>query len=305
MASFIFTGSAVSGGLSQTNYPLNTYVPLDDMRTYFTFASNNTSDDESLKGLLYQCSRSVDKYTRRFFFPKQETRYYDLPKGDEIRLDRDFLSVTGLSHMNGATEIDTAVYWLSRGEDWNLKPYDRLILDDTSGSSFNYSSTPRRAIHLAGITGYHEGDGWLDSGTALFGDLTDTNRLLFVGGSMGQDADGFAPRFKAGHTIKVDNEFMSLEYGSGLSYIGVKRGINGTTMTSHASNTSVYVWKPESDIQFYTKRLTSWAYMQSQSPYTERIAVPGFGSVEVVGSWPKDIREGLDRFVRRVVKVVY
>lgn len=306
MASFTFTGSAVSGGISQINYPLNTYVSVDDLRNYFSLGSQNTADDESMKDLIYRCSRSVDKYTRRYFYPKLETRYYDIPRDrDELRLDRDFISITGLSHMNGTEAIDSSVYWTARGEDWNLKPFDRIALDDTSGSMFNYSGTPRRAIHVNGITGYHESDGWVDSGTTLQGDLTAGNRLLFVGGSLGQDNEGFSPRFKPGQTIKVDNEFMSLEYGSGLSYIGVKRAINGTTVASHASNTGIYVWKPESDIQFYTKRLASWAYMQSQSPYTERISVPGFGSVDVPGAWPKDIREGLDRFVRRVIRIVY
>lgn len=305
MASFTFTGSAVSGGLSQINYPLNTYVPLDDLRSYFSLASGNTTDDSQMLDLIYRSSRSVDKFTRRHFFPKLETRYYDIPPGDELRLDRDFLSFSGLSHMNGAQEIDSSVYWGARGDDWNVRPFDRIVLDDTSGSMFNYSGTPRRAVHVSGVTGYHETNGWVFSGTSLLGDLTTTNRLLFIGGSLGQDDEGFSPRFKPGQTVKIDNEFMNIEYGSGLSYIGVKRAINGTTMASHASDSAVYIWKPESDIQFYTKRLASWAYMQSQSPYTERISVPGYGSIDVPGTWPKDIKSGLDRFVRRVIKVVY
>lgn len=305
MASFVFSGSAVSGGLSQINYPLNTYVSLDEFRTYFNLASQNVSDDEAIKDIIYRCSRSVDKYCRRKFYPQIETRLYNLPDGDTLRLDRDFLSFSGLSHLNGAQEIDSAVYWGARGEDWNLRPYDRIVLNDTSGSRFNYSGTPQRAVHVRGETGYHEGEGWVFSGASLSGDLTSTGTLLFVGGSMGQDDQGFSPRFKPGQIVKADNEFMHIEYGSGLSYIGVKRGINGTTMASHASNVGLHVWKPESDIQFYTKRLASWAYMQSQSPLTDRIMVPGYAPIDVPGDWPRDIRNGLNRFKRAVIKAVY
>lgn len=305
MASFVFTGSAVTGGLSGLNYPINTYVPLSELRDYLTLASSNTTDDETLKGFARDASRGIDKYTRRTFYPRIETRRYDTPSSDTLRLDRDFLSVSGLSDMNGASEIPSSNYWLSRGEDWNFRPYDRIVLDDSTGEAFNYSGTPRRAVHVEGVTGFHESDGWVYSGTSVIGDLTQGNRFAFVGGSLGQDLEGHSPRFALGVTIKVENEFMMIEQGSGLSNIGIQRGLNGTDSASHASGTAIYVWKPEKDIAFYTKRLASWQYMQSQSPYTERIAVPGMGSIDVPGSWPKDIRKGLDRFVRRVVKVVY
>lgn len=304
MSSFIFSGSALSG-IGPFNYPINTYVPLDDLRSYFNLGSQNTTDDETLKEIIYRCSRSVDKYTRRHFFPKHELRKYDAPKDETLRLDRDFVSVTGLSHLNGNAEIDSADYWLSRGEDWNLKPYDRIVLNDSGVTRFNFSGTRRQAVHVEGTTAYHESDGWVFSGTSLNGDLAHNNSLAFIGGSTGQDNDGFSPRFKAGQVIKIENEFAHIEFGSGLSYINLKRGINGTTLASHASNTAVYVWKPESDIQFYTKRLASWAYMQSQSPYTERISIPGYGSIDVPGNWPKDIRDGLNRFKRAVIRVVY
>lgn len=306
MASFTFTGSAVSGGLSQINYPINGYVTLDEVRSYFSLASQNTADDEQMKDLIYRASRSVDNYTRRHFYPKLETRYYNRPDdGMTLRLDRDFHSISGLSHMNGASEIDSSVYWLSRGDDWNLRPYDRITLDDTSGSTFNYSGTPIRSVHVKGTTAYNTADGWVYSGTSLIGDITQSGTLAFIGGSLGQDAYGFSPRFRAGQIVKLDNEFAHIEYGSGLSYIGLKRSLNGTAAASHASGIPVYVWKPESDISFYTKRLVSWAYMQSQSPYTERIAIPGYGSVDVPGTWPKDIKSGLDRYVRRVIRSAY
>ncbi len=291
--------------MTDINYPINTYIPLEDLRSYLTLASGNTADDETLKGFIKSSSRGIDKYTRRTFYPRVETRFYNTPSGETLRLDRDFLSVSGLSDMNGASEIDSNAYWLSRGEDWNLRPYDRIIIDDTSGSTFNYSGTPQRSVHVNGITGYHESNGWVYSGTSLASSLTSTSRIVNVSGSNGQDAQGNTPRFKVGQTIKVDDEFMMIQQGSGLSFIDVQRTLNGTTTASHASDIPVYVWSPESDIQFYTKRLASWQYMQSQSPYTERISVPGMGSIDIPGSWPKDIRKGLDRFVRRVVKVVY
>lgn len=305
MASFVFTGSATTGGLSGINYPINTYVPFDYLREYFSLAPQNRTDDETMKGIIRDASRGVDHYTRRHFYPKLETRIYDLPKGDTLRLDRDFISVTGLSDMNGASEIDSSKYWLSRGEDWNLRPFDRVVLDDSQGILFNYSSTPRRAVRVEGVTGYHESDGWELSGTSLLADATAGTKWLNVGGSLGQDLGGISPRFTPGQTLKVDSEFMMLEQGSGLSNIGVQRALNGTTLASHASNTAVYIWKPESDIVFYTKRLASWAYMQSQSPLTERISVPGMGTIDVPGSWPQDIVAGLKRFKRPTIKKVY
>ena len=312
MSSFTFTGSATSSGGSgatQTNYPINTYVTLDTLRDYLSLGSQNTTDDDKLVGFTRDTSRAIDKFCRRHFYPNRKVNYYNDPDGDTLRLEYDLISVVGLSHMNGASEIDSSVYWLQRGDDPNLKPYDRIVINSAiSGSTFNFSTTPERSVHLEAFWGYNENGGWLFSGTCVTADVSSSVRTIQVGGSIGQDANNESPRFQPGHTLLIDNELMMIDGSNGISQINVRRNINaqGVAPASHASNVPIYKWDVDPEIQTYAKRLSAWMYMQSQSPYgNDRIMIPGYGDINIPGTWPKDIKSGLERFKKSPVKKVF
>lgn len=308
MASLIVSGSAVTISAGSGVYsPPNIYSPLTKLRSYMTLASADTSDDNELKRYLWQASRAIDNYCRRRFFPYQRpTQYYDLPRDRILRVKDDLLEVVGLSGVNGASEIDSSVYWARCGDTWNLTPYDRIELDESSGSMFNYSGTPQRAIHLDGIWGYHErynnpDEAWVDSGATLTASMNATVTLASVTGSAGQNTIGVAPRITTEQLWKVDNEYIHVVDSESTSKIRIIRGVNGTTAASHASGVSVQTWFPEPDIRFATRRLAAWQYQQATAPFTHKVQTLGFGTLEFPETWPADVLDKIERFRQRRV----
>lgn len=310
MASFTFTGSAVQAGTSGTYSPKNVYTSLDRVRDYLALGSQHTSDNDTLKRFIYSASRAIDRQTHRYFYPNRKTRYLDLPKDlGVLRFDEDLLEVMGLSAINGASEVDSSVYWPKQGGDWNDTPYDRIEIKDDSGSLFNYSGTEQRAVHLDGIWGYREdydSEGWVDTGASLTGSITATALTLNLSGSAGEDTNGYAPRLWEDQLLKIDSEFLRVVRGDSSSQIRVMRGVNGTTAASHASAIAVYGWAVQDDIEYACRQLTVYQYIKSIDPTTERVAVPTMGgfSIAAPSTWPPEVKETLEHYRKQRVYTI-
>jgi hypothetical protein len=283
---------------------VNEYATLDSFRQYLSLASADTSDDTQLKDFLRDASRAIDRHTFRRFYPTRTSALrYDIPDGEVLRVNDDLLEIKGLSNLNGASAISSDVFWLKTGDDWNMSPYDRIVLNDSSGSLFNYSGTPQRAIHADAIVGYHEdyAQAWRNSTASLTGDLTATITIASVSGSAGDDTWGSPSRIQAMNIVKVDEEFMFVTQGVGSSTFNMIRGINGTSATTHASGTLVYVWKVEQDIETATKELAAFYYAQAKSPYTQRMANAITGMVMLPDTMLPSTERRLSRFIKRRV----
>lgn len=284
--------------------PQNIYSPLIEVRSYLSLASANTTDDDQLLKYLSRASRSIDKYTHRRFYPEQRpTQFFDLPKADVLRTRGELLEVIGLSALNGASEVDSSVYWLSCGGDWNMTPYDRIVIDDSSGSLFNYSGTPKRAIHLDAIWGYHEhynqtNEGWVDSGLTLSASMsTGVTVASLSNASDITNAIGEQPAITTEQLWRVGNELMHVTGSSGnASQISILRGVNGTTTASHASGVAVQTWQPEPDIGWATTRLAAWQYQQAMSPFTHKVRMIGMGALEIPETWPPDVLDRIEHY---------
>lgn len=301
MASTVIGGSAVSTTLSGVLTPRNTYSTLTRLRADLSLASQNTADDNALKRFLYSASRAIDKKTRRQFYPQRGTTYHNLPDSTyTLRVDFDLLEVKGLSDMNGASTINSGVYWLKCGDDWNKTPYDRVEINESSGSTFNYSGTPQRAVHLDAIRGYHEdySNAWVNTGASTTAALTATAKTLTISGSAGEDIWGLAPRVDVHQIIKIDDEFMHIVDGNGASIITVLRGINGTTAATHASAATVYRFDFEPDVEYSARRLAAFQYHKNLSPFTNRVASLQLGIIETPEAWPEEVADRLSRLIR-------
>lgn len=254
---------------------MNEYVTLDNLRSYLSLASADTSDDTELKKFIRDASRAIDRHTRRRFYPVRTASplRYNIPSDLELVVKEDLLEVKGLSDLNGSSAISSNVFWLSSGHDWNQTPYDRIIIDDSSGSTFNYSGTPQRGVHIDAIVGYHEdyANAWVNTGASLTDALGATVTLASVSGSAGDDVFGSPSRIQAMNIIKVDEEYMYVSQGTNTSIVQVIRGINGTSAVAHAASATIYRWNVQSEIENSAKELASYYYAQSKSPYTQRI----------------------------------
>lgn len=288
---------------------MNEYATLSELRSYMSLGSADTSDDDVLRQFLRRTSRTVDRYTRRHFYPKKRVVKFDHEKSDLVRFGPlDVLEVKGLSHINGASEVDSSVYFLQCGNDYNHTPYDRIVMKSDIGSQLSFSGTEQQAIQASIIEGYHEryDDAWIDSSASLTDALGASVTMASISGSGGEDSLGISPRFSTEQLIRFSGGTASEEYAyvidtaptGGASHLRLIRGVNGTTPTSHAASTSIEVWDVDPDVRFVTVYLSAWAYEQARSPFTKAVAFPGMGLIEMTAKWPEDITDRLDKKVK-------
>lgn len=316
MASTVIGGSAVTSPSPEspvdlgTNIILGDYTHLSKVRTYLSLASAETADDDHLRDLITKASRAIDRKTRRFFYPLRkggnDTLKFDTPRDGQVLLfdDYDVLEVFGLSHVNGASEVDSSVYWLKCGDRWNITPYDRLELNESSGSIFNYSGTTQRAVHADTLLGYREDYqyAWVDSAASLTSALGTATTLASISGTDGRNSLGISPRIYSGQIWRLGSgstqEFVYAKDTINSSSVRIIRAINGTSRTTHASTTKIYTWQPEYDIEDAATEVVSFVYQKSKSPFTNRISVLNLGIVEVPDAWPERSVDKLSRYMK-------
>jgi hypothetical protein len=317
MASTIIGGSTVSfpaASVAGTGLIKGEYTTLSKVRNFLALGSATTADDDRLREHIQYSSRAIDGYTRRKFFPQRrgdgDYLRFDLPDTRTVLIvdEVDLLEVKGLSDINGASEIDTSVYWLKTGDRWNLTPYDRIVIDDSSGSLFNFSGTPQRAIRLDGITGFHSqynNSAWVDSGASLTSDLAATVTTASVSASGAFNTIGEAPRFSEGQIWKIGSgsteEFAYVKDTISSSTVRLIRGVNGTSAYSHGTTTRIFTWQPERDIEHSATELTAFMYLKATAPLTNRVTNLQLGIVETPNTWPEITLDRLKRYRKSYV----
>jgi hypothetical protein len=317
MASTIIGGSAVSfpaASVAGTGLIKGEYTTLSKVRNFLSLGSAATADDNDLRGFIQYSSRAIDSFTYRQFFPQRkgdgDYLRFDLPNDrNTLVVDEfDLLEVKGLSDINGASEIDSSVYWLKTGDRWNLTPYERIVIDDSSGSLFNFSGTPQRAIRLDGVVGYHSrynNSAWIDSGASLTSDLAATVTIASVSASGAFNTIGESPRFSAGQIWKIgsgsNEEFAYAQDTTDGNAVRLIRGINGTSAYSHAATTRVFTWQTERDIEHSATELAAFMYLKAISPLTNRIANLQLGIIETPNTWPEITLDRLKRYKKSYI----
>lgn len=277
------------------NYGL--YITYEDLKTYLGIATTETGDDTLLKAIVEVSSRSWDRWTARWFYPRVETRYYDHPEYNPsvLRLDADLLSVTTLTTENTGTTIDSDDILLACGDSWNTTPYDRVILKfDGTTTTFSFSGTPQKANALTGIWGYHEDwdSAWLNTNDTLQAAVTSTTATsITVSDADGADLFGTTPRFKVGQLLKIDDEYLYLTAkDTDTNVLTVRRGVNGTTAATHDNGSTVYVYRPDDVVVQIVRRLASFLYRQKDSNVFSTMAFPDAGIMEVPAAVPADVK---------------
>lgn len=134
----------------------NGYCSLTELKAYATISTTDATDDGALEDLIEAASRVIDDVTRRTFYARTETKYYNVPSGQAnnkiLYLDDDLLTVTTLTNGSYGT-LTTAQYWLlprNAAAKWavELRPSSGITwTSDTAGDS-------QGAITIAGTWGY-------------------------------------------------------------------------------------------------------------------------------------------------------
>jgi hypothetical protein len=262
---------------------LNSYATLAQYKAYVTArgqtSTTDAGDDAVIEQLLKSVSRYIDGQTGRHFFPKIETRYYDVPFGTvdnrALYMDGDLLEVIELVNGDGITVPST---------DYSLRPkngtpYTNIRLVDNS--TYYWASDGAGSVHdvieVTGVWAFHNdySNAWL-LGSTLAEDL-DTSET-------GTDVTS-GTLFAIGDLIRFDNE---------LAYVSAKatntltntRGANGSTAATHDTGEDVFIWQVMEDLKTAVLETAMQAYKR-------RYGTSGQNTATITGAGvvlsPKDI----------------
>jgi hypothetical protein len=277
---------------------MNEYITLADFKRYQGIDVDQLAQDWLLRTMIEGASRSWDAWTRRRFYPRIETRYYDYRYSHELWLDDDLLEVTTFKTNNGGTTIDAADYWPRAGKSYSNTPYSHIVLKTTTSTPLTYSSTAQRANEVTGVWGYHAGwaSAWNQAST-LAASITASATTITVAEAGGQDWQGRSGRFEPTILLKLEAEYMYLvAIDEGTDTLTVVRGVNGSTATTHDKDKPVYTFWVDPSIQVAVRRVTAWFWHQKDSGSFATTGFPEIGLVEVPAELPAGLKALVDRY---------
>lgn len=232
---------------------LNSYATLAEYKAYTTArgqtATTDTADDAIIESLLKAISRYVDAQTARWFYPRIETRYFDVPYSRELIVDADLLEVLSVTNGDG-TLIPSTEYSLRPR---NQSPHFiiRLVDNSTYYWASDGSGNTHDVIEVTGVWGYHNrySVAW-ETITTLAEDL-DTSET-------GIDVTS-GTNFSAGNIVRIGDE---LSYISAIvtNTLTGTRGENGSTAASHLTGVNVRVWQFMDELKTATLETALQAY---------------------------------------------
>lgn len=270
---------------------MNSYSDLVTLKSasYLNIATV-TDYDTPLLNLLIQASRLIDKWCGRFFFVRNETRYYD-GMGLKLFLPDDLLSITTLEtdeDGDGTYENSFAVtdYFL-----YPLNDYPKTRIEiNPNGNYGSFANGVQKGVKIVGSFGYGDGISALPysaSGITIVAD-NETETTLDV------SAEG---TLAAGHTILVESEqiFIVSATSDGTKKITVKRAVNGTEGAAHAIKAASIYEYPMPIAQACLINAMR-AFKRKDSAYADIIGSPETGQIVMSKGIDPDVAETIKQY---------
>jgi hypothetical protein len=252
-----------------------------------------TTEDAVLLRAGRYMTAAVDEYVSSrvrptTFAPRRVTSYFDADRygahiydhGRWLQLDRPFVAFTSVTdgYNNVLTNLQYATVQRVETPYAALYRLDGIPWYDYSGD------TPHDAIAITGDWCYRKfySEAWAET-TTLGAALTDTTgtALTVASGSL----------LSPGQMLRVDSEWLSIESGSGTSWV-VNRGERGSTAATHLIGATVYRFIPEPVI---TRAVVRWAGLAfARRGSFESTRFDGTETVQFPEAMPKEVRELLD-----------
>ena len=270
----------------------NAYSDLTTLKSasYLNIATV-TDYDTPLLNLLIQASRLLDKWCGRFFFVRDETRYYD-GMGLKLFLLDDLLSITTLktdedgdgTYENSLVVTDYHLYPL------NDFPKIRIEINP-NGDYGSFASGVQKGVQIIGSYGY--GDGISKTPYSNSGDsvqdatgMTETQTTVTVTSGT---------NFAVGQTIKIELEQCFIS-SIATNTLTIKRGVNGTTGETHAKDTIIYIYEYPMPISQGCLITSMRAFKRKDSAYADVIGSPETGQIIMSKGVDPDVAELIKQY---------
>lgn len=255
------------------------YTTVNDVRSTY-LAAQETVDDALIAQLITTTSREIEAMSNRHFYPRVETRYYDVPRTfAPLLFDDDLLSLTTLTNGDGTafTAGEYVLYPL------NKTPKEEVRLQNSSSTRWQTGSNGDAfsVISAAGIWGYHDdySSAWIDGGITLSGSAGIADTAL-----------SFSASVYSGQLLNIDGEYIA-PLASGSSAVSVARAVNGSTSGSHAQGASVTEWD-YGMIGALCRQAVAAYYRLRANPVGETISIDG-----QTFATPKDVRAYISKAI--------
>lgn len=237
-------------------------------------STDNSINARKIDSAIESASRSVDKLTKRRFYPETKTKTFDYPQNSlsyRLWFDSPEELIEATSVTSGGSTITSQEYFL---EPVNYgPPFNRLELNLGTSASFDTDETTQHQIQIAGVWGYQfettavttlSGSINASQTTAVVADVSDigVGSLVQIGTELVQvtdkawtDSSQNASALTASansvsitgvtginqfETILIDSERMLVTDVAGTT-ITVKRAVDGSTLAAHSLNADIYV----------------------------------------------------------------
>lgn len=132
------------------------YCEIGDVKIVAQIPDGDTSRDDLINFLLPKVSRHIDRYCRRFFFPKTASWKHDFQSRERLWLRTDLHSLTSITNGDGTTVSPTAIFLYPVFG----PPYQRIDFNHSSSQAFLWTpTTTQQAITVTGVWGWLNEDG--------------------------------------------------------------------------------------------------------------------------------------------------
>ena len=278
---------------------INGLVTLAEWKNYKTAPgqtfTTDATDDAVIEDLIEGASRYFEgECAGRTFYPRVETRSYDVPENNWLFVDDDLLAVTTLT--NGDDAAIASTEYTTRPH--NYSPKYAIVIRDSSDTIWEWdsNSSSEAVIDVLGYWGYHDqytlrawkAGGTLNEATNL--NASDLTFTMTAGHSV-----------VAGNVIRCESELMIVTGVSTNDITVNKRGDNGSTAATHADGTAVTIWQAMDDVRQAVLEISRNSYSRRYGVNETGAAIVSPGGV-VVG--PADVSEFAARTIRRLRRTV-
>ena len=142
------TGSGTITAISST-----VYATVAEFKAFTAIDSTDATDDTVITNILDASSRFIDNHTRRTFYARTETHYYDVPSGNTLYIeDDDLISITTLT--NGDTTVLTTSDYVLLPNNGSPKYAIKLKTSSTNSWEEDTNGDSEKAITLLGTWGW-------------------------------------------------------------------------------------------------------------------------------------------------------
>lgn len=270
------------------------YADLDyckqNMATLIPTGNTLSADDKQLLKMLRLVSRRVDltfHARRELFAPIRETRTF-LVHGSRVNTRLGTFDIGGYLLEAGDVSVNGSAVTV---EAWGVSPYRAVRLTDGYTTWYNALCAAPGAVlqaSVAGVWGFHSdyANAWSAVDALAAAIDTETATTFTVSDVDGGDEYGMTPRLSAGMLVQVDDEWLEVVATNALTnVVTVRRGVNGSTATTHEAGAAVSVWQVDAPVRQAVARQAAMAYSRRGAYSTVEAGGAG-GMIEI--RYPRD-----------------